>query len=389
MKRFLLFLTLCFASVALWAAPPKPLSIEEHNKLVQYRICLDNIGNFKEAGIMTAEAYDAAVKKCVDGARATLGREITMNEILQKVEPTWQLTTSQKVAGWVDTWSFMQILATIGVGICGAVFLFYAFPRLRAVPKELYEFMLYGLAVWMTFFGLTFGLNAYIMGFVGVILFVGAWTFTVKAHHLESDNPWFFFFVILVYSGIAAFLYQSTLIGYVSVIALLAMVGFIIHASGLGIAVGFKDKESVPTGTFVAFALVMAHLLMRAYLDEPYLAVFAPAAFWVGSIVFFLGLLIMSSKWYSHSGKFVLWNMLLPIMAIAAVFVGEFLGVPDLARVAGTMLVLWAVEKYVEVTMHGVLSASFFGLLGSGALLWFSNWALENSERVGKYLLFV
>lgn len=393
MKLLVAFL-LWLAAFGAWASPAKPLSIEEHNNLIPARICLDNAANFQKKGIVTSEAaYQSAVAECLSTAKTVLGRDIAFNDLLQGVKTTPELTTSQKVVGWVTGFTWLQMLATIGVGIFGSIFLFYSFPLLVAIPKEVYEFGLYAGAVGLSAYGLTLSSGGHLYGLIGVLLFAGSLTFTVHAHKLKGDG-WGFFAVIAVYAAVFAFLYQSTMIGFVAVTALLAAAGFMAHAFGLGYVIGFADEKSVPLGTFVAFLLVAIFVGMRmGSVDQPYIQVFAPGAYWMGSFVGFIGLLIMTSKWYTHgmdTGRYVLTNVfLMPVAGIGAIVIGSMYGVPELAKIGGTFFVLWAVEKYVEVTMHGLLSASFFGLVGCGGLLVFSNWALAHSDKVGPYLLFV
>lgn len=394
MKRLIgLFLALCFALTA-QAAPAKPLSIEEHNALVPSRICLDTATNFQKKGIVSsAESYQVAVNECLSQAKAVLGRDIAYNEMLQNVKTSTELTTGQKVGGWVTGFSLLQVLSAIGIGIFGSIFLFYAAPLFLSLPKVVYEAALYAGAIGLSVFGLTLGVTGYLYGFIGVLLFVGALFFTVKAHSLKGDG-WGLFLIIMVYAGVFAFLYQSTLIGYVAVLALLCAAGFIADSFGLGYVIGFQDEKAVPIGTFAAFLVLGVHLVMRMNsVDQPYIQVFAPGAYWLGSFVGFLGLLIMSSKYYTNvsefTGRYLLSNVLMLFAGIGAILLGSYYGVPEIAKIGGTFLVLWTVEKYGEVTMHGLLSASFFGLIGCVGLFWFANWALEHSDKIAPYLLFV
>ena len=391
LRTLLLFITLLVASTA-WATPSKPLSIEEHNNLVYWRVCLDSAANFQKRGIVSStEQYQQAVQVCLDGAKSALGRDITFNEIVQGVKTTSELTTSQKVVGWVTGFSMLQALSAAGIGIFGSIFLFYAFPVFVAIPKTAYELLLYGGAFGLTGYGLTLPDGGYFYGFIGVLLFAGSLAFSAHIHRWKNERPWGFFAIIMAYAAVAAFLFQSTLIGFVAVTALLASAGFMAYAFGLGYVIGFQDEKSVPIGTFVAFLVLGLYLAMRMMnVDQPYIQVFAPGAYWMGSFVGFLGLLIMTSKWYARGSSFFVTNfVLMPIAGLGAIIIGSVYGVPELSRIGGTFLVLFVVEKYVEVTMHGMLSASFFGLVGSGVLFMLANWALQNSDKVGPYLLFV
>lgn len=387
--RFLLLAIALFLPFVASAIPSKPLSIEEHNKLVPSRICLDNVAHFQKLGAFsTGEKYNEAVLSCVNSARESLGRDITWNELVQNVKPSYELSGLQKAAGWLEGFSILQVFAGIGIAVFGTLFAFYAFPVFVAIPKGLYELILYAAALGSTWYGLTLA-NGYIYGFIGTILFIGALAFSAHIHNWKG-SPSRFSGMVMVYAAIAAFLYQSTLIGFVAVTALMCAVGFIAESWGLGYVIGFEDEKDVPQGTATAFLILAFYVGMRVFnIDDPYIKVFAPGAYWMGSFVGFLGLIIMASKWYP-SGNYALMNFIVvPVAGVGAILIGSIYGVPELAKIGGTFFGLWFVEKYVEVTFHGILSGSFFGLIGSLAVFKFTTWAIENAERVGPYLLFI
>jgi len=89
---------------------------------------------------------------------------------------------------------------------------------------------------------------------------------------------------------------------------------------------------------------------------------FKPGAAFMGSFVYFLGLLIMSSKWYCEDnhrggvlfGKYVLLQVLCVGSGIAALYLGSVWGMGSLLGVGGTLFFLYVLEKYFEIPWKGM-----------------------------------
>ncbi len=375
-------------SFFVYAAPAEPLSISEHNQLVPSRICLDSALRFQKKGVLVGEAYATAVAECLTQARVALGRDISAADLTQKVGMAYELTAAQKFAGALSSLSWMQGFFAVVGAIAGAIFLFHCVPVFKWIPKGLYEVLFYVTSLGLTFGSFLFGWGGHYAALVGTLGFGGSLMFSAWVHKLKS-SPMRFCFFVMVYAIIAAFLHQSTLIGYVAVLALLGMGGFAASMGGLCYAIGFKDEAAVPRGTGVAFLLLFFYVGSRAFgFPDAYLSVFAPAVFFLGSFVFFLGLLILSSKFYRDS-SYVVWNAVMLVAAFAAIWLGGVLGVPDLAKMAGSFLVLWALEKWFEIPAGSVLGYSFLTAIGCGIGYFVVQHLMQNHEKFGPYLFFV
>ena len=386
-KNLVAFTLALFCSIFAYAAPSQPLSIAEHNMLVPSRICLENAAHFQKKGMLGSETYASAVQECLAQAKTALGRDISFPEVMEKVGTTYELTGAQKVAGALSSLSWMQGLFAIVGAIAGAVFLFHLVPVIAWIPKGVYEVLFYSASLALTFGGLTLASGGQYAGLVGTLGFAGSLMFTAWVHKLAS-KPMRYFGVVMLYAGIAAFLYQSTLIGYVAVLAFLAMGGFAASMGGLCYAIGFKDEAAVPRGTASAFALLAGYVVFRAVgMPDAYLSVFAPGAYFLGSFVFFLGLLILSSKFYRSS--YFSWNLIMLVAALVGIWLGGVLGIPDLSKMAGSFLVLWVLEKWFEIPAGSVLGYSFLTVIGCGIGYFIVQLAMQNAERLGPYLFFV
>ena len=82
-------------------------------------------------------------------------------------------------------------------------------------------------------------------------------------------------------------------IGFLAIAALMGVLGFSVAVTPMCYAFGFKDKESVDSGTAAALMVLGIYVIAQIfYPNMPQaMAVFTTGAFWLGSLVGYLGLL--------------------------------------------------------------------------------------------------
>lgn len=391
--KHLVAFVLLLVSFTVSALPAKPLSIAEHNKLVPSRICLDNATNYHKSGIISFDQMNAATAKCVADAKAVLGRDISVLDLTQQVKTSEERTTAEKFGGFFDGIDWVRTLFAIGIVIFGCIFVGMTLPLWMSLPPAAYAFALFGISIALSWYGLSKSSDNAIWGLMSALVWIGAQVYTTQVVLKLKGNPSGFFLIATAVTGLIAFLFQSSLVGYVPVICLLCAAGFAAEAFGLGFAIGFSDDKSVSIGTTVAFILLGTYVLIRiSGHDDPYIQPFAPASYLVGSFVGFLGLLILSSKWYAgpFTGGYLFSNVILmPLFGFGAVMIGSMYGIPELQKVGGTFFALWLIEKYVEWTFKGLVSVSVFGLLGSIGGFYLFTALREHAEKLGPYLFFV
>ena len=115
---------------------------------------------------------------------------------------------------------------------------------------------------------------------------------------------------------------------------------------------------------------------------------FETGTFWVGSFVGFLGLLILSNKWYSGRGKtnYGMLQFVTVASYLAAVAFGLIFGINALTGIAGTFLVFYLAAKVIEIETHSMIG---FGtkLIVVGGIIFFAwHTAMQNEEVVKNYL---
>jgi len=173
------------------------------------------------------------------------------------------------------------------------------------------------------------------------------------------------FWVALTAAPIAIH-YQSVFLAYVTVFALYSALGFSVACCGLCYFVGFSDKHATVRVAVTSACSLTIYSCMRVlesyhfdlggidsegntYHTE-WLAPFVSPLTVMGALTLYLALLILSSRWYeSHTATLQYRNMLMIAALVAGLFAGNTFGMQGLANTATTFLVMFIVEKYVEV----------------------------------------
>lgn len=177
--------------------------------------------------------------------------------------------------------------------------------------------------------------------------------------------------VCAVVWGAAAVYYQSSLLGFLSMMALQMLLGFsVLVVPGL-VALGFRRTDGVPRTTCASLVLLVAFVVLHVtgQGQEPPLVYFRPGALFMGAFVYFLGLLILASRPYAlRRGNYVLMQVVMSASGVAAFYLGTTFGIDTLLGIGGTFFVLYLLEKYTELPWRDIGWA--WGLLGLAALLY-------------------
>lgn len=304
-----------------------------------------------------------------------------------------ELTVLQKAAGYI-TWLNILRIFSIGVGVFSFCFLFRTwvvrFIKLFAnIPKEAYEVLAYIGSVALIITGLFVSHhNALWFGLTGSLLFAGALIFTAFLHDIEKNEVRFFSILFGVWSVVAVS-YQSSVIGFIAIGALMGLVGFSLWVTPLCYAFGFKDKDALGNATSTGFAILLLFLFLRmTHVAIPFMDVFESGAYWLGSFVMFLGLLIASTKWYGNNFPYVLMQVITIVAGMLALYIGSVFDIAPLRSIGGTFFALYLIEKPFEIPAESATGYAVIGLLvsiGIGTGVW---WAQNHPDIVAPYLLF-
>merc|ERR1719421_1093693 len=123
--------------------------------------------------------------------------------------------------------------------------------------------------------------------------------------------------------------------------AVYGALGFMFGAFGFGFFVGFRSRDSTHRCIAASVLLITAFLFVRVSgVNSSYMRPFATGAMCLGNIMYFLGLLIVSSKWHCSDGSYVVHQVLMLGSLVVAMLLGSVFGVPSMANTATTFLVL-------------------------------------------------
>jgi hypothetical protein len=155
-------------------------------------------------------------------------------------------------------------------------------------------------------------------------------------------------------------------------------------------AIGFRKDSMIVQGTISALMILTFYAAQQVLVPDAsaFIRVFAPGSFWLGSLVAFTGLLIMSNKWFLEGKELSYgWMQLIATTVFfAGVAYGMIFGVSSLAGIAGTFLVLFFVEKLLEVPADGMIGFGFKLMMVGGFLSGVWWFAMQNEEMIMKYL---
>lgn len=288
-------------------------------------------------------------------------------------------TLGERAAGFFTFVNIVQFTAAaIVVVACGWLFGIYFISLLMLIPIIGWEVLLYLLSFALTIGG-SYMDETWQMSLVlpGCFVLVGALLLTLHQHFDRTDNYRLrecafgtigaICFVVWL---VVAVYYQSYVIGFMSILALLNAVGFYVAFGPLCIYLGFERDSAVMRGTFAGFVLLVIYCtLTLLHIETKALTVFMPALQFMGAFVYFLGLLIMSSTWYWNRG-WGYWplQILTIVSGVIALFLGTVFGMSSLLGVGGTFFYIYLIEKYCEFSWKAAGWA--WGLLGLGGLLY-------------------
>ncbi len=290
-------------------------------------------------------------------------------------------------------WIFSSILLVISLG--GLINL-YLWSLLKSIPAIAYEIIAYltTLTLLVGGYWLKPPLGEY-LAFPSCLALIGLWSLSDYLHSrslkklyqaLKTDGYYLGCLFMTLSWGAIAILYESTAIGFIAVIALEAYLGFLIVGLPGIYLLGFTKRSLLKRAVISSLILLTVYLTWRlSSLQLPYFAIFSPGVFFVGTFVYFLGLLIWSSKWYCQEK--LEYRLLQPITILSgaiALFLGTMKMIPQLQGIGGTFFFLYVIEKYFELpwSKQTIIWATF----GFSTLLFVSAWIMR---QYPEYFLFL
>jgi hypothetical protein len=305
-------------------------------------------------------------------------------------------TAWEKAKGFCTFINLIYITAAFML-VAAIIWLFglYLVGLMLLIPKEVWEWLLYATCAVVIALGRQldpdFQMLLVLPGCLGL---VGCLQFSGWVHNTKNIQGacWF----LTVIWGFVALLYGSHLIGFLAVGAFLSALGFVCGMFPGVVWIGFNEEEVVPRTTIAAGILLALYCLMSitGTTNEHYV-IFREGLAFMGAFVYFLGLLIWSSKWFrtpwgpfgrSSGLSLEYWAMqvVTVISGVVALWLGSVYALNFLLGIGGTFFYLYMLEKYYEIPWRGAGWA--WSLLGlSGILYLFAIFA----KTYPQYFLFM
>lgn len=308
------------------------------------------------------------------------------------------ITSLQKAAGYVSGYlewmNFIKLMAILII-VAGICLIFSGIVRL--VIHIFYKYLL-EVSLWMVSVGLIAVTHFVPEDYqtwtlvIGSLLFPVAWSFSAKIRKIKGD-PLKFSVVMAVIWGVIALYFQSPQVAFFAVGALLSALGFSVAVTPFCYALGFNDDAAVIRGTFAGFFISGMYLCARVFkLDFGQFAIFESGALWLAGFVFFIGLLITSTKGYlsvKEVSNYIAMNFIAFLALIVFASLGMLFGVREVTTLASTFMIFYFMTKVIEVPTHSMITLGVKLLCAGGVVFLAWDWLNAHQELAKQYSLFL
>jgi hypothetical protein len=305
-----------------------------------------------------------------------------------------EINALQRWAGYLSWMGFLKLCSVLALAVGACIFFWgfitWAIENLWNLIRGIVDVVGYAASAALVIGGASVS-PEYQLWLVlgGCILFGASVQATVWLRELKGDSPTPIFALYAVVWGAVAVYYNMPEVGFLAVAAVMGLIGFSVWVSPFCYAFGFRKDEDIAAGTAAALMLLIAYCLGKVFAPEaaPALKVFEPGVFWLGSLVGYIGLLILSNKWYQgRNGFYGPMQVVACLFYFAGIAIGMIFGINALAGIAGTMLVFYAAAKLIEIEADTAMGWGFKIMLVGGVFSGAWYWANRHEALVKTYL---
>ena len=348
---------------------------------------LQTIRDLEGREILSASNAQEQREFYLEQAELLTGEKLTEGEITTRLFDSGLGEWTRFITFVNIIWVFASLIIVLS---CVWLFILYIVPILKRVPVIVYEVLLYLLVAAFIFGGqyANEGVGQFVAmpGVLGLIWLM-PWSYArrinktqlrdnVDRHRraLVLQNA----ILTLIWGGTAIY-YESVLIGFLTVIALMATIGLSDVMPVLLSAIGFREKDIAPRVMIVALMLLLVFIIGESYEIEGVYRIFETGVYWIGAYAFFGALEVMASKRYhkENRSRFWRWQIISVLAGVGAIFIGVFWDIGALSEVGGTFLLFYILEKYVEIPnwhKHWAWAGLGLGLLLYGIALFINQY---------------
>ena len=322
------------------------------------------INNLEKRGVLNKDIASAEKRLCIEHASKLAGvKELfTEEEFINWKRRQLVISFANIIA--VLAGVIVMISLTILIGI-------YIIPLIASLPSTIWETLFYLIS----FYLMIFVHNSWVI-FFGCLGFLATLAFSIKSHFRTNKYSglvasWMCFFAwtfVAIYQ-------QHREAGYLAIMALESAFGFVVFVGELVIMIGFQNEKIIPSGTIASFILILIGIILHVQRRSNILTTpFTEPLLFLGTFVYFIGLLILSSRLYTrqNEGQFKTWflQFITFFSGLAAMFFGPMFEIPFIQAIGGTMFVIWLLEKYIEIVPWKTKLKVVLSLWGYGLLLY-------------------
>lgn len=262
------------------------------------------------------------------------------------IEECPTMSAAQQYAGILD-------LGQLGFFAGGAVAVgaFIWILSLIKIPIETYEVGAYALGIVFTLAAnyIPFGIAPVYLAFIGNVTLAVMLVVSAEIHKWTKSETSYLAFLVILF-GATALGYSSELLGFMSVSALLVLLGYTMRMYPGLIMLGFNSDDDLVRATTGAFVLVVLFMVRSVLqLDIPYYELFEYGAFLVGGIVLFVGLDILSWSNYNRKVSHFWRQAPFVVMAASTLVITILYSIETLQEVSGTFLGIFLLTKIADI----------------------------------------
>ncbi len=157
--------------------------------------------------------------------------------------------------------------------------------------------------------------------------------------------------IIVLVWALSTIFYPSQLLGFFTIALLLVWLGFGIILTSIVYSFRFRGRSNIIRGTLGAFVLLSTYVIVLIFeLNIPYYDNFESGIKYLGSFVFYTGLLLSSSRWICRRYHFNFWLLqaLSIIAGLAALYLGSVYELYFLRSIGGIFFALFLIVKQFD-----------------------------------------
>ncbi len=309
-------------------------------------------------------------------AELIAGESITHLELESQLfndTPWWRFISFVNII-----WVFASLIIVLSLSL---LFVRYIVPMLKMIPIVIYEIILYLACFGLIYSGqfVTASVSQFV-AFPGVLGLAVLLPFSYKRRHVEqwknikyehvkrpiiTQN-----LILMTIWGTTAIVYDSQLIGFMTVAVLMATVTATRAIPALLSSIGIDENSAGRELIVMSFLLLLIYIWMEVRDIVGVYQVFELGVHWLGAYGYFGALEWMSSRWRKNQpwrGYFY-WQVIAVLSGVGAIFFGQLFEIEALTEVGGTFLLFYILSKYIEIP--NLRQYWLWAALGLGVILY-------------------